>query len=83
MTKTYAGKAVDGIWTKVKGLRDTWVLIAFVASTLIWVEGTVRVYVSLPEQVGLQAEVAADMTRRLVDIERHLEKLRCSPSSWL
>lgn len=77
MKKNCTGAAQDGFWPMVKRIRDKWVLAAFFLSGLLWMEGTVKSFVTLPEQVGLQAESVKNLELAMTELELRLARGNC------
>ncbi|MEM7505390.1 MAG: hypothetical protein AAF415_01490 [Pseudomonadota bacterium] len=79
MTAQDASKAIDGVWGRLKRFKDKWVLVAFAASALVWMEGTVRAYVDLPVELEQQGHVLEGLNLQLSMLEHRLERSVCGP----
>ena len=67
-TEKVSNEPSDGFWTVIKGIRDQWLLIAFVASTLFWARDHVVELTRIPEHIAAQTE-------RLDDLEAKVSRL--------
>ncbi|MEM8697670.1 MAG: hypothetical protein AAGF44_00775 [Pseudomonadota bacterium] len=72
-------QTVQGLWLHLKRAREKWVLIAFAASALVWIEGTARDYAELPDRLHHQAEALAALKAEIARLERQAEPGRCLP----
>ncbi|MEL6477027.1 MAG: hypothetical protein AAFR17_06845 [Pseudomonadota bacterium] len=72
-------QTAHGFWQRLKRAREKWVLIAFAASALVWMEGTVREYVELPARLHHQAEALDTLKADISRLERQAERGRCFP----
>lgn len=79
MTAQDANRAIDGVWARLKRVKDKWVLVAFLASTLVWMEGTVRAYVALPEQFEQQSLALEGLARQVSVLDNQLDRAGCGP----
>lgn len=69
--------AIRRIWRWVQRMRERWIALVFLASAVLWVEGTVRIYLELPEIMALESARMADLEARVGAVERALRRRGC------
>lgn len=78
MTAERASKAaLGGIWETLRSAKEQWVLLVFLAGTLLWARDTYQEFAGLPELVRRQmdglATLEATVTRLEVELKRRFE----------
>ncbi|MEM8792033.1 MAG: hypothetical protein AAGE80_10470 [Pseudomonadota bacterium] len=72
-----AVKRMDVVIRWVKGIRDRWMLLAFVVSVALWVEDIGRVYVALPELLEQRAQAIEALEQRVGVLEHRVDRALC------
>jgi hypothetical protein len=83
MTARKAGEiAAEGIWGTLRGLRDRWLLLVFVASALFWARDVYDRFIDLPARVADLGEAVDEVRSNIArfDLERIRPALDRSPA---
>lgn len=69
MTIETASGAMKRLWRGLERVRDRWLVLVFVGSTVFWVQDTVKAYVTLPNVLERQTASLAALEARILVLE--------------
>ncbi|MBY8977748.1 hypothetical protein KHP62_18185 [Rhodobacteraceae bacterium NNCM2] len=77
MKTNEAARSLGRALGRLKRFRDKWMLVAFLASATLWIDGTLRAYLTLPETLEQHAAEISALKGRLTAVEHLLARDRC------
>ncbi|MEM0943325.1 MAG: hypothetical protein AAGI70_05190 [Pseudomonadota bacterium] len=73
MTVKMASVAASGLWARLTRLRDKWLVLAFLFSAFLWMEGTAKTFWALPDRLTRVEQMLERVDDRLGRLETDSE----------